>query len=91
VKVAIQGRTSGNDLFFLREAIAAGVGISALPWFLASPELAAGRMTRVLPDHTAIGGATYLVYPPAKPLSPKLVAFCNYLFEHGPRLMVQPF
>jgi DNA-binding transcriptional LysR family regulator len=90
VKVPIQGRTSGNDLFFLREAIAAGVGISALPWFLASPDLAAGRITRVLPDHSVIVGATYLVYPPAKPLSPKLLAFCSYLLEHAPRLMVQP-
>jgi DNA-binding transcriptional LysR family regulator len=87
VKVPIQGRTSANDLFFTREAVVAGVGIGPLAWFLAGPELAAGRITRVLPDHRVAGGATYLVYPPARPLSPKLVAFSSYLFEHAPRMI----
>jgi DNA-binding transcriptional LysR family regulator len=89
-KVAVQGRASANDLFFMREAIAAGLGIGPLPWFLANPELAAGRITRVLPEYRLAGGTSYLVYPPAKPLSPKLVAFCSYLLEHAPRLIVQP-
>jgi DNA-binding transcriptional LysR family regulator len=90
VKVPVQGRGSANDLFFLREAIAAGLGIGPLPWFLANAELAAGRITRVLPEYRLVGGASYIVYPPAKPLSPKLVAFCSYLLEHAPRLIVQP-
>jgi DNA-binding transcriptional LysR family regulator len=90
VKVPIQGRTSMNDLFVTREAIAAGVGIGPLAPFLAASELAAGRIVRVLPDHRVAGGATYLVHPPAKPLSPKLVAFCSYLLEHAPRLIGSP-
>jgi DNA-binding transcriptional LysR family regulator len=44
----------------------------------------------VLPEYRGAGGIAYLVYPPAKPLSPKLVAFCSYLLEHAPRLIVQP-
>jgi DNA-binding transcriptional LysR family regulator len=91
VKVSVQSRVSANDFFFVREAIAAGCGIGPLPWFLASPELAAGRITRVLPEYRVLGGMTYLVHPPAKPLAPKLVAFCAYLHEHAPRLIVQPF
>jgi DNA-binding transcriptional LysR family regulator len=90
VKVAVQGRAAANDFFFLREAIASGVGIGPLPWFLASHELAAGRITRVLPDHRAAGGTSYLVYPPAKPLSPKLARFCAHLLEHVPSLAAQP-
>ena len=90
-KVAFHGRVSGNDFFFLREVIAAGGGIGPLPWFLASPDLDAGRITRVLPDYRVLGGTAYLVYPPATPLSPKLVAFTAYLHEHAPRLIVQPF
>ena len=86
VKVPVQGRAASNDFFFLREAIAAGVGIGPLPWFLASPELAAGRITRVLADYRAAGGTAYLVYPPAKPLAPKLVKFCAHLLEQVPRL-----
>jgi DNA-binding transcriptional LysR family regulator len=87
VRVPIKGRVSANDLCFTREAIVAGLGIGPLAWFLAGPELAAGRITRVLPDHRVAGGSTYLVHPPAKPLSPKLVAFSSYLMEHAPRLI----
>jgi DNA-binding transcriptional LysR family regulator len=90
-KVALQGRLRGNDFFFVREAIASGLGIGPLPWFLASPDLAGGRITRVLPDYRVSGGMTYLVHPPSKPLSPKLAAFTAYLHEYAPRLIVQPF
>jgi DNA-binding transcriptional LysR family regulator len=90
VKVAVAGRAAGNDFFFLREAIAASVGIGPLPWFLASGELAAGRILRVLPDYRAVGGTAYVVYPPAKPLAPKLVKFCAHLFEHVPHVAAQP-
>jgi DNA-binding transcriptional LysR family regulator len=86
VKVAVQGRVASNDFFLLREAIAAGIGIGPLPWFLASPELAAGRITRVLPEYRAAGGTAYLVYPPAKPLPAKLVKFCAHLMAHVPML-----
>jgi DNA-binding transcriptional LysR family regulator len=86
VKVPVQGRVASNDFFFLREAIAAGVGIGPLPWFLAKPELAAGRITRVLPDYRAAGGTAYLVYPPTKPFPAKLSKFCAHLLEHVPRL-----
>jgi len=34
--------------------------------FLAKHELAAGRITRVLPDYRASGGTAYLVHPPHK-------------------------
>jgi len=86
VKVPVQGRAASNDFFFLREAIAAGVGIGLLPWFLARSELDAGRITRVLPDYRAAGGTAYLVRPPTKPVPPKLIKFCAHLLEHVPRL-----
>jgi len=89
-KLTVSGRASGNDFFFMREAIASGVGIGPLPWFLASQEVAAGRITRVLPEYRVAGGTAYLVYPPAKPLAPKLVRFCAHLLEHVPRLAALP-
>ena len=82
----MQGRAASNDFFFVREAVAAGVGIGPLPWFLAKHELAAGRITRVLPDYRAVGGMTYLVHPPTKPDPTKLSKFCAYLLENVPRL-----
>lgn len=89
-KVTVNGRASGNDFFFVREAIASGLGIGPLPWFLASQEVAAGRVISVLPEYRAAGGTAYLVYPPAKPLAPKLVRFCAHLLEHVPRLTALP-
>ncbi len=86
VKVRVRGRAASNDFFFLREAIAAGVGIGPLPWFLARPEFAAGRIMRVLPDYRAAGGTAYLVHAPAKPIPPKLSKLCEYLLEQVPRL-----
>ena len=91
VKIALKSRVSGNDLFFAREAIINGLGITALPWFLANPELAAGRIVRVLPDYQLLGGTAYLVHAPAKPVPAKVAAFAKYLLEHAPRLIVQPF
>jgi DNA-binding transcriptional LysR family regulator len=86
VKIPVRGRAASNDFFFIREAIAAGVGVGPLPWFLARSELAAGRIVRVLPDYRAAGGTAYLVHPPAKPVAPKLIRFCQHLLEHAPRL-----
>jgi DNA-binding transcriptional LysR family regulator len=86
-KLKVPGRVSGDDFFFVREAVVAGVGIGPMPWFMASHELAAGRVVRVLPDYLAMGGAMYLVYPPAKPPPPKVVAFATYLRDHAPRLL----
>ena len=90
VIVAMNGRAVSSDFFFLREAIASGVGIGPLPWFLASQDVAAGRITRVLPEYRVVGGTAYLVYPPAKPLAPKLVRFCEHLLEQVPRLTALP-
>jgi DNA-binding transcriptional LysR family regulator len=91
VKVSLQGRIGGNDFVFVRELIASGAGIGPLPWFLASPEVASGRLVRVLPQYRAAGLTAHLVYPPAQPVPPKVIAFCAYLHEHAPRLMVPPF
>lgn len=89
-KLTVNGRAASSDFFFLREAIASGVGIGPLPWFLASQDVAAGRIIRVLPEYRVAGGTAYLVYPPAKPLAPKLVRFCEHLLEHAPRLTALP-
>jgi DNA-binding transcriptional LysR family regulator len=86
LKVTVEPRAAGNDFFFVREAVAAGIGIGLLPWFLASREVAAGRIVRVLPEYRAAGGTAYLVYPPAKPLAPKLARLCRHLLEHVPAL-----
>jgi DNA-binding transcriptional LysR family regulator len=86
-KLELRPNVSGNDFFFVREAIVAGLGVGMLPWFAARHELAAGRVVRVLPDHQMALGTLYVVHPPAKPLPPKVRAFTSHLLEHVPRLL----
>jgi DNA-binding transcriptional LysR family regulator len=87
VKITLRGRANANDLFFHREAIAAGAGIGLMPWFMARPEVAAGRAVRVLPELQLSVGTLYVMYPPTKPLPPKVAAFASYLRAHVPRLL----
>jgi DNA-binding transcriptional LysR family regulator len=86
-KLELRPRLSGNDFFFVREAVAAGLGIGPLPWFVARHELAAGRAVRVLPDHQMTLGTLYVVYPQASPLPPKVRVFTSHLREHVPPLL----
>jgi DNA-binding transcriptional LysR family regulator len=86
-KLELRPHVSGNDFFFVREAIVSGLGVGPLPWFIAKHELAAGRAVRVLPDHQMTLGTLYVVYPQTKPLPPKVRAFTSHLREHVPRLL----
>jgi len=86
-KIKVPGRVSGDDFFFIRESVLAGLGIGAMPTFMATQELSAGRLVRVLPEYQSALGAIYVIYPPAKPLPPKVTAFTTYVREHAPRLL----
>lgn len=86
-RIEARGRVSANDFAFLREALAGGLGIGALPWFVAREELASGRLVRVLPDHRLAGNTVFLVHAPGKPLPRKLQAFRDHLLAHAPRML----
>lgn len=90
-KVNVRSTVSCNDFVFARELISVGAGISTLPWFVARSELGTGRLVRVLPDHRVEGGINlYALHPPQVGPSPKLDLFWQFLFEHAPRLLMQP-
>lgn len=90
-KVHISSHISCNDFVFARELVSAGAGIAALPWFVARPELNAGRLVRVLPEHRLEGGLNlYALHPPQVGPTPKLDLFRRFLLEHAPRLLAQP-
>lgn len=86
-RVEVRGRVSANDFYFMAEAAAAGAGIAPLPWLSARPEVAAGRLVRVLPDRQFAGNTAYLLHAPLKPLPRKVEAFRAHLLEHAPRLL----
>ena len=58
----------GNDIFFLRDVIAAGAGVGPLPTYIARAEVAAGSLVPVLPGYSIRDLTLYFVHPPLNPL-----------------------
>jgi DNA-binding transcriptional LysR family regulator len=63
----------------VRDAVAAGAGIAALPGIVARPDIAAGRLVRVLPDWSTPRKAMYFVYPSAQSVTARLRVFIDHL------------
>ncbi len=60
-------------------AVRAGGGLSVLPDFLVTDDLASGRLKRVLPQWQLPSGGIYTVYPAARFRPPKVSAFVEML------------
>ena len=76
-----------NNSLMLRDLLEAGLGIGALPSFLAAPSIADGRLARVLPELPSAPRHVYAVYPTSRHLQPKVKAFVDFLAEHLPAAM----
>lgn len=63
----------------LLQAAEAGLGIAALPDFIASDDLGSGRLTALLEDHPLEGGALFVVRPPASIVSSKVRTLTNLI------------
>lgn len=63
----------------VRDAALAGAGVAALPGLIARPELAAGRLVRVLPGWVTPRKEIYFVYPSAQSVTARLRAFIDHL------------
>lgn len=63
----------------VRDAVLAGAGIAALPGIIARPDLAAGRLVRLLPDWATPRKAMYFVYPSAQSVTARLRVFIDHL------------
>jgi DNA-binding transcriptional LysR family regulator len=77
--VEVTGPVNADDFSFLQRIVLAGVGIGLLPSFLCSDDRARGKLTRVLPQHTGRGGSFHLVYPSARYLPARAVAFRDFV------------
>ena len=72
----------------LRDLLVAGLGIGALPSFLARPAIAAGQLVTLdLADQAAQARHVYAVYPTQRHLLPKVPAFVDFLAEELPAAM----
>lgn len=65
----------------VRDAVLAGAGIAALPGIIARPDLAAGRLVRLLPDWATPRKALYFVYPSAQSVTARLRVFIDHLVQ----------
>lgn len=77
--VQMQATTSINATPAVLAAVRTGGGLSVLPDYLASDDLAAGRLVHVLPKWRLPSGGIYTVYPPARFRPPKVTTFVEML------------
>ncbi|WP_193390968.1 LysR substrate-binding domain-containing protein, partial [Stenotrophomonas maltophilia] len=66
VTITLPARVTVNNSLLLRDLLVAGMGIGALPSFLAAPALARGELQQVLPDHHYPPRFVHAVYPTSR-------------------------
>lgn len=80
-EVTVRGVITAEDFGFVRHALVHGAGIGFLPDFVAAPELEAGRLSRLLPDHCLERSEFHLLYPSTRHVSPKVRVFVDFCVE----------
>lgn len=75
-------RFVADDLPTLHFAVRGGVGVGTLPEGLCAPDLAAGRLERVLPGWHPPPGLVHAVYASRRGLTPAVRRFLDFLGEH---------
>jgi DNA-binding transcriptional LysR family regulator len=80
-EVRVASHFSANEATALMCAALAGGGVAMQPTYLASPHLANGSLTAVLPDWQLPDMAIYALYPSRKHLSPAVRALLDFLVE----------
>lgn len=77
--VRVTGRLRSNNLSAVLAAARAGLGIAALPWYVAADSIASGAVTEVLPGHALPEQEIHAVYPSPKLVPAKVQAFIAFL------------
>jgi len=77
----VRARIICDDLLFVRAALLAGSGLGTLPTFVAAPEVAAGRLVRVLPRFEKVAGTLHIVSPASRQPPRKVTAFRDLVLE----------
>jgi DNA-binding transcriptional LysR family regulator len=77
-----RARVSGDEMLFVYRAVVAGVGLGLLPSFLATPDVSAGRLVRLIPRYALATGALYFVHAAGAKPPRKVLAFRDYVAEY---------
>jgi DNA-binding transcriptional LysR family regulator len=79
--VEVRGPVAADDFAFIHRAALAGSGIALLPVFLCDEALSRGELVRVLPGRRLQVGSFHLVYPSARHLPRRAVAFRDFILK----------
>jgi DNA-binding transcriptional LysR family regulator len=77
--VRVSGKLRSNNLSAVLAAARAGLGIAALPWYVAADSIASHALTQVLPGHGLPEQEIHAVYPSPKLVPAKVLAFLAFL------------
>lgn len=77
--IRLRGKLITNDFDILHEAARSGLGLALTSLQRAAPDLATGRLRRVLPEHCSPPLPIHAVYPSTRHLSPKVRAFIDFI------------
>ena len=75
--VTLRARYRVSNIFALRDAAVAGIGVALLPRIIGDPEVAQERLTLILPGWTRAEVPISAVYPSARYRAPKVKAFID--------------
>jgi DNA-binding transcriptional LysR family regulator len=75
------GRIACDDMLFVRDAVVRGAGVGLLPTFIATQDVVAGALVRVLPRYERQAGHLHVVTPAVKHVSRKVSAFRDLVLE----------
>jgi DNA-binding transcriptional LysR family regulator len=79
--VTVTGRIAGNDHSFLRSVIRAGAGIGGLPRFPVTDARQDEALVRVLPGWVRPNASLFFVYPAARHVPKRVIAFRDFMLE----------
>ena len=86
VAVPVSGRLRSNNLSTVLAAARNGLGIAAVPRYVAADSLATGHVVELLADHSLPAQELHAVFPSPKLVPPKVTAFIDFLLgRFGPR------
>jgi DNA-binding transcriptional LysR family regulator len=77
--IAVSGRYRASSSIALGMAATAGCGVALLPEFVARPDIATGRLIRILQDWRPAEQHLYAVYPAHRETAPKVRALIDFL------------
>ncbi len=80
-------RLSSDDMVTLRNACSAGVGIVSLPSYVCKPEVAAGRLMRVLPRWSSGSATLSLLQPTRRGVLPAVTVFAEHIGDNLPKVV----